>query len=172
MSKLTSYFLRDICSFKRGDPIDIKDKHAENTYPIINNVNEIKYYTDKYNRNENTIIINLIGKSGCIQKYKSKIFLTKHFYSVHIKDLSVITEEYLYYYLKSIQEKIYSIRRNSLQTYICFYEIQNLCIHIPSIERQLKIIEEIQKNNVKIEKLNDDIKKLNELNKSLVSSNQ
>ena len=83
-SNMTTYILGDICNFMKGEKIKIPHQTNELNIPIINDTEEIRFYTDKYNRNENTIIINFLRKCGCIQKYNTKIFLNNHFYSIHL----------------------------------------------------------------------------------------
>lgn len=171
MSKLTTYKLKDICSFIRGTKIDFKNKNQNtiNKYPIINNINSIEFYNDTYNRDENTILINLMGKSGHIMKCDNKIFLTQHFYSIHSKDKDYLNEEYLFHYLINIQDKIYNIRKGPLLTYICLDEIKNMDIHIPSVETQKEIIKQIQKNNKIIQNLENEIKKIKINNKEIIN---
>lgn len=166
-SNITTYILGDICDFMKGEKIKIPQQTNELNIPIINDTEEIRFYTDKYNRKENTIIINFLRKCGCIQKYNKKIFLNNHFYSIHSKDHGILNEEYLYYYLKNIQDKIYTISEGNLLKFVSLYDIQKLHIHIPSLEEQKKIIKDIENNNNEIEKLLESIKNIRKENKKL-----
>ena len=149
----------------------LKNNSEEKNIPIINNIDSIKHYTDTYNREKNTILINLLGRSGCILRYDFRIFLNHYFYSIHSKDKSILNENYLYHYLTSIQDKIYNIRNSSLATYISLYEIANITIHIPSLEGQLKILNKIKENNDEIEKLYNSIEEIKLKNKKIILNN-
>ena len=168
MAKLTSYKLNDICELIRGTKINYRNKTSINKYPIITDVNNIHYYSDTFNRPENTILINFMGKSGCVLKFDKKIFLSQHFYSLHSKDKNYLNEEYLYYYLLNIQDKIYNIRKGTLLTYISMDEIMNLCIHIPNIDEQKAIVEQIKQNNILIQQLKNDIEIIKLNNKKII----
>lgn len=169
MSKLTSYKLKDICSFIRGSKIDIKNNESNKKYPIINNIDNIEFYNDTFNRNEDTILINLYGECGYILKYDFKIFLTQHFYSIHSKDKYYLDEEYLYYYLKNIQNEIYNIRKGKLLNFISINDIKDLHIHIPSIDDQKAIIEKIKQNNSLIDKLEKNIEEIKKNNNIIIN---
>ena len=163
----TTYVLSDICDFVKGEKIKIPNQTSDLNIPVINNTEDIRFYTDTYNRNENTIIINILRKCGCIQRYNTKIFLNNHFYSIHSKDPDILNEEYLFYYLKSIQDKIYTISEGSILRFISLYDIKNLYIYIPSIKEQLNTINTIEENNKQIEVLLNSIADIRHENKNL-----
>lgn len=165
--KKTTYVLNDICDFMKGEKTIIPNQTIKLNIPIINDTEEIRFYTDRYNRTENTIIINFLRKCGCIQRYNTKIFLNNHFYSIHSKDKKILNENYLYYYLKNIQDKIYTISEGNLLKFVSLYDIQKLCIHIPSMEEQIKIVKQIEENNKKTETLLNTITDIEIENKKL-----
>ena len=67
----------------------------------------------------------------------------------------------MYYYLKKIQNDIYDTKKDNIHSYICLLDIGNICIHIPSIEKQLEIVRNIYKKNNEIKNLKEKINKVN-----------
>ena len=58
-------------------------------------------YHNEYNRNENVILCSSSGaNAGYISKYSCKIWASDCF-SIHSKNIEIIDEKYLYYFLKN-----------------------------------------------------------------------
>jgi type I restriction enzyme S subunit len=156
--------LGEVCTFKNGTSIT-KDKLIKGDYPVIGGGQKPLGYHNEYNVIENTIIISKDGAyAGYISKYNSKIFVSNH--GIYIDTINdIILKDYIYYYLKSIQNKIYTLQFGAGQPGIKKEQLELLEILIPSIEIQNKIVEYldmiyetvIKNNNEKIE----NIKKLN-----------
>ena len=84
-------------------------------------------YHNKFNKNENTILCSKSGAyAGYISKYKNKVWASDCF---SIKS-TIINQNYLYLFLKSIQKKIYTYQTGQAQPHISIKEIQKLKIPI------------------------------------------
>ena len=152
--------LGEVCTFKNGTNIT-KDKLINGDYPVIGGGQKPLGYHNEYNVVENTILISKDGAyAGYISKYNSKIFVSNH--GIYIDKIDdTILKDYIYYYLKSIQNKIYQLQLGTAQPGIKKEQLELLKIPIPSMEKQLEIVEYLDFNNDLIKTL----EKENEINK-------
>ena len=138
-------------------------------YPVYGGGN-ISYYINQYNREDDIIIAKDGISANCIRYEKNKFFLNHHGWTLIFKDDTII-KKYMFYYLQSIQPELLSIAKGMAQLGINQENFYKIKIPIPSIEKQLEIVEYldfiydniIKKNIKKIE----DIKKLNKYYLSL-----
>jgi type I restriction enzyme S subunit len=159
--------LGEVCIFKNGTNIT-KDKLIKGDYPVIGGGQKPLGYHNEYNVIENTIIISKDGAyAGYISKYNSKIFVSNH--GIYIDKIDdTILKDYIYYYLKSIQNKIYTLQFGAGQPGIKKEQLELLEILIPSIEKQeeiVKYLDELNNRNILFEYSNNKLFELL-LNKS------
>jgi len=93
---------------------------------------------DKFNRDKNTITIAQYGTAGFIAWQENKFWANDVCYSINAK--SNLNQKYLYYFLKSKQNNIYSLLTNAIPQHLPFEKLKNLLIPIPPIEVQIKIV--------------------------------
>ena len=89
------------------------------------------------------------GSAGNIRRYTERLFVTDSF-GIEPNNKNKITNNYLYYYLKSnLQTYIYSLRTGANQLHIYYKDIKNIKIHLPPINIQNQIVEQVnQKENL------------------------
>jgi hypothetical protein len=161
--------LSEVCTFKNGTNIT-KDKLINGNYPVIGGGQNPLGYHNKYNVVENTILISKDGSyAGYISKYNSKIFLSNH--GIYIDTINdIILKDYIYYYLKYIQNSIYKLQSGAGQPGIKKEQLELLEISIPSIEIQKEIIEYCDNNIKIIENLNKTIEGNKKIIKDIITS--
>ena len=147
--------LGDVCNFKNGKGIK-KDTLIEGEYPVIGGGQKPMGFHNEYNTNENAILCSSSGAyAGFISKYDKKVWASDCF-SIIPKENS-IDNNYLYYLLKTTQDKIYKTQSGAAQPHIYSKDLQNLKIQVPSIERQKEIVEYCEYNDTLIKKLEKEI---------------
>ena len=147
--------LGEVCNFKNGKGIK-KDTLIEGEYPVIGGGQKPMGFHNEYNAVENTILCSSSGAyAGFISKYDKKVWASDCF-SIIPKNNS-INNTYLYYLLKTIQDKIYKLQTGTAQPHIYSKDLQNLKITIPSIERQQEIIKYCEYNDTLIKQLEEEI---------------
>jgi len=147
--------LGEVCEFKNGKGIK-KDTLIEGEYPVIGGGQKPMGFHNVYNTEDNTILCSSSGAyAGFISKYDKKVWASDCF-SIIPKNNS-INNTYLYYLLKTIQDKIYKLQTGTAQPHIYSKDLQNLKIHIPSLERQQEIIEYCEFNDELIKRLEKEI---------------
>ena len=159
--------LDKICEFKNGTSLK-KCDYIKGDYPVINSGTSPTGFHNKYNRNENTILCASSGTAGYISMNDNKVWAGDCF-SIIPKEPDVCNNEYLYRYLKSIQNKIYKFQSGGGRQHVYSRDLKNLKIPVPSIEIQEKIIEELKEKcdkkiietKQKIEDLKNELIKLN-----------
>ena len=137
--------LSEICKFKNGKNIT-KDKLVDGEYYVVGGGSKPLGKHNEYNVNENTIIISKDGAyAGYVSKYDTKIFVSNH--GIYIESFNEnILKDYIYYYLKlSLQDKLYKLQTGPAQPGIKKENVEKLKIPIPSLERQQKIVEFLDK---------------------------
>ena len=153
--------LGEVCEFKNGKGIK-KENFINGEYPVIGGGQKPYRYHNEYNCIENTILCSSSGAyAGFISKYYKKVWASDCF-SIIIKNSNIINNSYLYYYLKSFQDKIYELQSGSVQPHIYSKDLSNIKIPIPSLEVQQELIEYLDFNNDLIKTL----EKENEMNKN------
>lgn len=136
------YKLGDVCEVKYGtritkDKNSVKDDYNSEKYPVYGG-GDITFYTNKYNRDNNTIIISRFGNAKqCVNIVKGKIFLNDSALSIHNNNY----EKYIGYYLLSINEKIYSCKTGSCQVNLNVDNFKNIKIKIPKSKSTMKNLE-------------------------------
>jgi type I restriction-modification system DNA methylase subunit len=133
--------LGEVCEFQNGKAIK-KDELVEGEYPVIGGGQKPMGFHNKYNTNENTILCSSSGAySGFISKYNKRVWASDCF-SIIPKDN--INNNYIYYFLKMFQEKIYKLQTGLAQPHVYSKNLEQLKIPIPSLERQQEIVEECE----------------------------
>jgi restriction endonuclease S subunit/type I restriction-modification system DNA methylase subunit len=154
--------LGEVCEFQNGKGIK-KDALVEGEYPVIGGGQKPMGFHNEYNTCENTILCSSSGAyAGFISKYNKKVWASDCF---SIIPKNSINKEYLYYFLKMFQDKIYKLQTGLAQPHVYSTNLKSIKIPIPSLENQVKIV-------AYYEEMNDEYKKhildrIEEYNKEL-----
>jgi len=148
--------LGEVCKFKNGKGIK-KDALIEGEYPVIGGGQKPMGFHNEYNTNENTILCSSSGAyAGFISKYEKKVWASDCF-SIIPKENSKIDNNYLYYLLKNLQDKIYKSQSGAAQPHIYSKDLQNNKIEVPTLDRQKEIVEYCEYNDILIKQLEKEI---------------
>jgi restriction endonuclease S subunit len=155
--------LNQLCKISIGKFIT-KESLCPGPYPVVGGGQNPLGYHNKYNIAENTIIISKDGAyAGYVSKYNTKVFLTSH--GLYLDNINEsINTEYLYYYLKLIQqEQLYKLQTGAAQPGLKKEYLEQVNIVYPNIDIQKNIVEElnlINDNYLNTIKMIDDNKKI------------
>ncbi len=143
--------LGEVCNFKNGKGIK-KDMLVDGEYPVIGGGQTPMGYHEQFNTNEHVILCSSSGAyAGFISKYATKCWASDCFSIIPINDM--VTNDYLYYWLKSIQSQIYKSQTGAAQPHVYSKDFQNIKMVIPSLEKQQEIVEFCEANNTIIKQL-------------------
>jgi len=130
----------DVCNFKNGKTLK-REKCIDGEYPVIGGGKTPSCYHNEYNCEENTILCASSGSAGYISRYPVKVWASDCFaISSKTEDLH---NDYLYFYLKHIQNDIYGLQKGSAQVHVYSSDLENIEIPIPSIETQKQLIDSL-----------------------------
>lgn len=136
--------LGEFCEIERGTRIIKKELVTNGIYPVISGGVEPMGYFDKSNRDANTITIAQYGVAGFVNWQAEKFWANDVCYSLLPNE--TIMNKYLFYFLKSKQEYIYSISNKTAIPYsIDKGSILNIEIPIPSLNIQNRIVKILDK---------------------------
>ena len=130
------YSLKDITTYQKGKPIKVKGENLSGDFGIVSGGGGICGWYHKYNRVENTILLSSSGNAGYVSRYPIKIWASDC-WSIHSQDTEILTEDYLYYYLKIIQDIIYEYQTGSVIKHLKFEDIENLKVSIPKDKQKM-----------------------------------
>ena len=149
--------LGEVCDFQNGRGIK-KDTLIEGEYPVIGGGQKPMGFHNQYNTNKNTILCSSSGAyAGFISKYNMNVWASDCFKI--IPKNGEIDNNYLYYLLKTFQDKIYLLQTGTAQPHIYSKDLFDLKIPIPSLERQKEIVAYCEFNDALIRKLVMEIEK-------------
>jgi type I restriction-modification system DNA methylase subunit len=136
--------LSEVCNFKNGKNLTKKNL-VDGIYPVIGGGKNPLGMHNTFNRDENIILCSSSGAySGYISKYKTKVWASDCF-SIHSKNKDKLHEQYLYYYLVFIQNKIYKLQNGAGQPHVYSKDLQKFKFPILPIEKQNIIVKFLDK---------------------------
>ena len=144
----------DVCNFKNGKTLTIETLNS-GMYPVIGGGDKPFGYHNKYNMEEKTILCASSGNAGYISRYLNKVWASDCFGI--ISNTEILTNDYLYYYLKLIQKPIYNHKKGIAQEHIDSCILSKFDIIIPNKKRQNDIINQMESFDNKIDNINKEI---------------
>jgi type I restriction enzyme S subunit len=153
--------LGDVCDFQNGKGLN-KSSFIDGEYYVIGGGQKPIGNHNQYNTEENVILCSSSGAySGFISKYNKKVWKSDCF-SI-IPNTLLLNNNYLYYYLKNIQEDIYKLQKGNAQPHVYSSDLENIEIPIPSLEDQEETVKYQDLISNKIEEENKHIELLNNI---------
>ena len=141
-NKIVWKSIKEICTFRRGQSITFKDV-VEGNVPVISGGQKPAYYHNVSNRVGKTIAIAGSGvNAGYVSYWEIPVFLNDAF---SIEPFSDIDTKYLYYFLQSQQNKIYSFKKGSGVPHVYGEDIGTLKIPIPPPAIQQEVVNILDK---------------------------
>ena len=135
--------LGEVCEIVRGVRITKKEL-IEKGFPVVSGGTSFMGYTNKYNREANTITIAQYGTAGYVDWQSEKFWANDVCFSVY--PLKSILNRFLYYFLKNKQDYLYEISNRTAVPYsISKEKILRIKIPILPLEIQEKIVQILDK---------------------------
>ena len=132
--------LDQITNILKGEQLN-KEKFISNgEFPVYNGGKTHSGFYDKYNQEENSIILNQGGSAGLVSFIKTKFWASAHCFIIKPINQNFINNKFLFYLLKSKYDDISKLIRGTTIPGISIEDLKNFEIDIPSIEIQTKIV--------------------------------
>ncbi len=144
--------LGDVCEIKNGQIIT-KENFIDGPYPVIGGGKSPIGFHNVFNMNENTILCSSSGSAGYISLYESKVWASDCMGI--IPNYELLLNQYVYYYLKTIQNDIYHLQTGAGQPHVYKTDLVDLKIYVPSKEEQEKIIKEYEEHQQELNRFQE-----------------
>ena len=126
----------DICSIQNGERKD-RYLNVEGNIPVYGSGLRPLFMTNEFNREGKTCKINKIRSNRQVMRMNEKYFLNNNAFTIVSNDETIITNEYLWYYLENNQHLLQynglAIMRLDMEHFL------NIKIPVPSLIRQFDI---------------------------------
>ena len=137
--------LDEIANILKGQQLN-KEKFISNgEFPVYNGGKTYSGFYNKYNQEENSIILNQGGSAGLVSFIKRKFWASAHCFIIKPINQNSINNKFLFYLLKSNYDEISKLIRGTTIPGISIEDLKNFKIDIPSIEIQTKIVNILDK---------------------------
>ncbi|MGX9340741.1 restriction endonuclease subunit S [Mycoplasma sp. 4044] len=137
-SVANQYNLDEICDFKKGNVVRLSSLKMGNI-PIVSGGKEVSGYTDKSNFDGETIAVAASGSAGYVSWWNEPIFVSDAF-TLKNKNNDVLNLKYLFYWLKSKQDIIYSFKKGVGTPHVYISDVSQMVITLPHIDKQNEIV--------------------------------
>lgn len=162
---LKTYKMHEICLLEKGKQIDTTLLNDSNPYQYINGGINASGYYDKYNTDENTVIVSEGGAScGYVNYVTEKFWCGCHCYKLINPK---VTPKYLYYALKGNQNSIMELRTGAAMPNIKKSSFNDMSIKLDDDKSvHATVISSLDSIQTLIDSKNSQLKQLDELVKS------
>ncbi len=128
--------IAEVSKMKRGKSLT-KSQAREGNIPVISGGKEPAFFCDTFNRNEPVITVAGSGAgAGYVQYFECPIYANDCFTIVGRQ----VNTKYMYYFLNSIQEKIYNTKKGGGVPHVHISDVENFEIPVPPLSIQKEIV--------------------------------
>jgi type I restriction-modification system DNA methylase subunit len=142
--------LGEVCTFKNGKQLSRKNI-VPGDYPVIGGGKQPVGMHNQYNTEANTILCSSSGSAGYISLYPTKVWASDCFSIIPHDN---INNNFLYYFLKNIQNVIYSKKTGIAQPHVYSKDVADINIPVPPLDIQEELVRKIDEMNERIQKMN------------------
>ena len=136
-NSVTRYSLSEVATLKRGTYITQKDI-IPGDIPVILGGQEPAYFSNTSNHEGEAVVMSRSGAyAGFVSYWSEPIFVTDGFI---IENCEGILLKYIYFYLKSIQDKLHGMKKGGGVPHVRGDEIMLVKIPLPSLAEQERIV--------------------------------
>ena len=157
--------LSKLCLINKGKQLNKNLLSDTWLYPVYNGGIDLSGYWSTYNTNKNSIIISQGGCSaGYVNWINTNFWAGAHCY-ILTNASSKVNYRYLYYYLKSIQNHLFNLKKGAGIPGIAKQDLDNVEVILPSLQTQQFIVNKLDLFNELIDDKNSGISKEIQLRK-------
>lgn len=160
----TDYLIKDVCKIIRGKRVTKKDLVTDGEYDVISGGMYPMGKINQYNRDKNTITVSQYGTAGFVNWQSNKFWANDVCYSLIPNEK--IDNRYFYYYLKNIQNYIYTLKTNAIPAHLPQEKFENIKVSLPDIKAQKIIVEILDKIQLYEDDLEKKYEEMIQLNKN------
>ena len=137
--------MNEIANILKGEQLNKEKFIKDGQYPVYNGGQNNSGFYNKYNQEENSIILNQGGSAGLVSFIKTKFWASAHCFIIKPINENFINNKFLFYLLKSKYNDILKLIHGTTIPGISIEDLRNFEIAIPSLEIQTKIVNILDK---------------------------
>ena len=137
--------LFQITNILKGQQLNKEKFIKDGEFPVYNGGKTYSGFYDKYNQEENSVILNQGGSAGLVSFIETKFWASAHCFIIKPINQNFINNKFLFYLLKSKYDDISKLIHGTTIPGISIEDLKNFEIDIPSIEIQTKIVNILDK---------------------------
>ena len=134
-----------ITNILKGQQLNKEKFIKDGEFPVYNGGKTYSGFYDKYNQEENSVILNQGGSAGLVSFIETKFWASAHCFIIKPINQNFINNKFLFYLLKSKYDDISKLIHGTTIPGISIEDLKNFEIDIPSIEIQTKIVNILDK---------------------------
>lgn len=162
--------LSELVEIIKGQQINGSELSENGKYYVMNGGITPSGYYDNYNTEADTISISEGGNScGYVQYNSSEFWSGGHCYTLRIKPTATISTLFLFHFLKWKEPDIMALRIGSGLPNIQKKDLSKMCIIVPTLDEQQKLIALLSTFQMKIENEENYASNLNKQKQNLLS---
>ena len=132
--------LFEIANILKGQQLNKEKFIINGEFPVYNGGKTHSGFYNKYNQEENSIILNQGGSAGLVSFIETKFWASAHCFIIKPINQNFINNKFLFYLLKSKYDDISKLIRGTTIPGISIEDLKNFEINIPPIEIQNEIV--------------------------------
>ena len=132
--------LFEITNILKGQQLNKEKFIKDGQYPVYNGGKTYSGFYNKYNQEENSIILNQGGSAGLVSFIETKFWASAHCFVIKPINENFINNKFLFYILKSKYDDILKLIHGTTIPGISIEDVRNLKVNIPPIEIQNEIV--------------------------------
>jgi hypothetical protein len=165
--------IEKICNVEYGTRV-VRKKDAGTIYPVYGGGGET-FFLDTFNRENRVVVARFAMSEKCTRRVLGKFALNDSGLTLSPKDASVMRQDYLDYFVLSINNQIYESARGTAQKNLDVPAFRQMKVVYPtSLEKQREIVEKLDKAFVEIDllevRVDENIRRILEIEASLISN--
>ena len=137
--------INEIANILKGQQLNKEKFIKDGQYPVYNGGQNNSGFYNKYNQEENSIILNQGGSAGLVSFIKTKFWASAHCFVIKPINENFVNNKFLFYLLKSKYNDILKLIHGTTIPGISIEDVRNFEIIIPSLEIQIKIVNILDK---------------------------
>lgn len=148
--------IEDLCNVEYGTRV-VRKKDAGTNYPVYGGGGQT-FFLDSFNREDRVVIARFAMSEKCTRRVIGKFALNDSGLTLSPKDKSILRQDFLDYYVLSLNDKIYGCGRGTAQKNLDVpaFRQMNVCYPV-SLDTQREIVEKLDLAFAEIDRIRNQI---------------
>lgn len=164
--------IEELCNVEYGTRV-VRKRDSGTIYPVYGGGGET-FFLDTFNRENRVVIARFAMSEKCTRRVLGKFALNDSGLTVSPRDQAVLRQDFLDYYILSLNDQIYQSARGTAQKNLDVPAFRKMKITYPaSLDEQREIVEKLDKASVEMDLIEGNLglsdEKANQLLQSLLS---